>query len=269
MTTLPDLLYVALFAVAGPVIDYLVFWPAFRRRLQADPARARTWLWASTIGSASVLVGAGAALWLASDRSWTSFGLSVPDGWRLWMSVALLLVLAAYQAHAVATLARSSEARAKVRQQMGELAAVDGIAPHTRTELYWWGGVSLTAGFSEEFLYRGYFVWAFAPWLGWWGAAALSLPFFAVAHLYQGWNGVLRTGLIGALLTLVVAILGSLWPAIALHALIDLGSGMIAWLALREGSARRDAVEEERPTEPQPASGVQSESDSGQSRRCQ
>ena len=55
---------------------------------------------------------------------------------------------------------------------------------------------------------------------------------------YQGWNGVLRTGMVGALLTLVVAILGSLWPAIALHALIDLGSGMIAWPALREGSAQ-------------------------------
>ena len=50
-------------------------------------------------------------------------------------------------------------------------------------------------------------------------------------------DGVLRTGMVGAFLTLVVAILGSLWPAIALHALIDLGSGMIAWLALRERQA--------------------------------
>ena len=40
MTALPDLLYVALFAVALPLLDYLVFWPAFRRRSQADPARA-------------------------------------------------------------------------------------------------------------------------------------------------------------------------------------------------------------------------------------
>ncbi len=41
----------------------------------------------------------------------------------------------------------------------------------------------------------------------------------------------------GAFFTMVVAIFGSLWPAIALHALIDLGSGIMAWLALREGSA--------------------------------
>ncbi len=72
--------------------------------------------------------------------------------------------------------------------------------------------------------------------------------------LYQGWNGVLRTGIVGAVFTLVVAIFDSLWPAIALHALIDLGSGMMAWLALREGSARGDVVESERSPEPQSVS---------------
>ena len=53
-------------------------------------------------------------------------------------------------------------------------------------------------------------------------------------HLYQGWDGVLRTGLVGTCYTLVVAIFGSLWVAIALHALLDLGSGTMAWLALRK-----------------------------------
>ena len=255
MTTLPDLLYVALFAAVLPLLDYLVFWPAFRRRSQADPARARTWLWAWAIVSAWPLVAVGAALWVANDRSWASFGFSVPDGWRLWTSIALFLLLAAYFAYAVATLARSSEARASLRQQIGTLTA---IMPHTRTEMYWFGGVSLTAGFCEEFLFRGYFIWVFAPWLGWWGAAALSLLIFAVWHAYQGWNGVLRTGIVGAIFTLVVAIFDSLWPAIALHALLDLGQGMIAWLALREGQATGDMTEVEKPTETQSASGVES-----------
>jgi len=240
MTTLPDLLYVALFAIAFPLWDYLVSWPAFRRRSQADPARARTRLWTGAIGGAWALVAVGAALWVANDRSWASFGFSVPSGWRLWSSIALFLLLAAYHAYAFATVARSSEQRASLRQQIGTLTAV---LPHTRTDMYWWSGVSLTAGFCEEFLYRGYFVWVFSPWLGWWGAAALSLSFFAIGHLYQGWNGVLRTGMVGALFTLVVAIFGSLWPAIALHALHDLGSGMMAWVALRERPARGDVGE--------------------------
>ena len=84
---------------------------------------------------------------------------------------------------------------------------------------------------------RGHFISVFAPWLGWWGAAALSLVGFAIAHIYQGWNGVLRVGIVGAGFTLAVAIFDWLWPAIALHALIDVANGMMAWLTLREGQA--------------------------------
>jgi membrane protease YdiL (CAAX protease family) len=203
-----------------------------------------------------MLVAFGAAIWMASDRSWESFGFRIPEGWRLWTSIALILLLAAYHVYAVVALACSSEARASVRQQFGNLGSA--IMPHTRGELCWFGGVSLTAGFCEEFLFRGYFIWALAPWLGWWGAAALSLLIFALWHAYQGWNGVVRTGIVGALFTLVVAITDSLWPAIVLHALVDLGAGIMAWLALREGQSTSDAMEAEQPGEPHPASGVES-----------
>jgi hypothetical protein len=57
MTTLPDVLYVALFAVAFPLWDYLVFWPAFHRQSQADLARARTRLRRENIGYAWALEG--------------------------------------------------------------------------------------------------------------------------------------------------------------------------------------------------------------------
>jgi len=232
MTTLSDLLYVAYFAVVGPLIDYAVFWPRFHRRLQTDPARARTRLWAWSMVFAWLLVAVGAVLWVANDRSWTSFGFSVPGGWRLWASIVLLLLLVAYHVYTVAVVSSSAEAQASLRQQMS--GAIPAVMPRTRTDLYWFGGVSLTAGFCEEFLYRGYFIWVFTPWLGWWGAAAVSLLCFAIGHIYQGWNGVLRTGIVGAAYTLVVAIFDSLWPAIALHAMLDLGGGTMSWLALRE-----------------------------------
>jgi membrane protease YdiL (CAAX protease family) len=126
----------------------------------------------------------------------------------------------------LSSLARSCDARTRVRQQFGTFT---GVLPHTRTELRWFGGVSLTAGFCEEFLYRGYFIWVFAPWLGWWGAAALSLPFFAGGHAYQGWKGV--------------------WPAIGMHAVMDLGAGGMAWLALRDGAPDVEGGEGERTAE--------------------
>ena len=181
-----------------------------------------------------MLIAVGAAIWVWNDRSWVEFGFSTPEGWRLWTSIALVLLVAAYFAYAVVTIVLSSEERAKLREQFGTLNEVDAVLPHTQREMYWFGGVSLTAGFCEEFLFRGYFIWVFAPWLGWWGAATLSLLIFAIWHVYQGWNGVLRVGIFGAIYTLVVAFFDSLWPAIALHAITDLANGMMAWLVLRD-----------------------------------
>ena len=59
-------------------------------------------------------------------------------------------------------------------------------------------------------------------------------------HAYQGASDAVRSGVIGAVLTLIVAMAGSLVPAIALHALVDVGSGVITWLALREGPGKED-----------------------------
>lgn len=232
---LPDLLYVVWFAVALPLFAHLVSWPAFQRRSQASPARARRVLWAASIPQLWALVAVGAAIWLYHGRSWRSLGFSVPEGWRLWASIGLILLLVAYLVPSAAAVARSAEARASVRRQFGGLTAA--VLPHTRAEVGWFGAVSLTAGFCEEFLFRGYFIWVFAPWLGWWGAAALSLLIFASAHAYQGWHGAVRTAVVGLFFTLVVAFLGSLWPVIVLHFLLDLGMGIIAWLALREGQS--------------------------------
>ncbi|MFZ2990473.1 CPBP family intramembrane glutamic endopeptidase [Ideonella sp.] len=229
-----DLIFVAMFAVAGPLLDQAVFWPAHRRLALADPARARVWLWSWTMVTQWALVGCGTALWWASGRSFASLGFTVPDGWRCWAAIALCVLLAVYQAWAFSVLRRSADQRVALLAQVEPLAA---MLPHTRAELRWFGGVSLTAGFCEEFLYRGYFIAVFAAWLGWWGAAALSIPFFAVAHLYQGWRGVLRTGVMGLVFTLLVATFQSLWPAIVLHALVDIGSGAMAWLVLRDKPA--------------------------------
>jgi membrane protease YdiL (CAAX protease family) len=232
VSALPDLLYVVLFAAVFPVLDYLVFWPAFRRRLHVDPARARTWLWAWSIAGAWPVVAVGAVLWETNHRSWTEFGLAVPVGWRLWASGFLFALTAAYFLYAALALAGNADARAAVRQQFGRLA---DVLPHTRTELSWFAGVSLTAGFCEEFLFRGYFILVVGPWMGWWGAAALSVVIFALGHAYQGWSGALRTGVVAVLFTLLVATFDSLWPAIAVHTLWDFGQGCIAWLVLREG----------------------------------
>jgi uncharacterized protein len=234
VATLPDLLFVSLFAIALPLLDYAIFWPAFQRRAEVDPAQAKKWLYVWCIPSAWITVAIGVAIWVSHKRPWAALGFVSPQGWRLWVATALVVLLVIYTAYSITVIARSTTAKSSIRKQIGTVA---GVMPQTRNELYWFGGLSLTAGCCEEFLFRGYFIWALAPWLSWWGAAALSLLIFAAWHAYQGWNGVFRTAVVGAVLTLVLALTGSLWHGIILHTLIDLGSGIMAWLALREQDA--------------------------------
>jgi hypothetical protein len=231
MVTSIDLLYVALFALAWPLFDYYFFWPRFLRRVHVAPAQSRAWLWWTSIVTQWWLVAIGVALWMYFARPWSALMFTIPEGWRLAVAIVLVVAFSAYQVYCIVQLRRDPALRERVRATLGDVA---DVVPHTRAETRPFTAVSMTAGFCEEFLYRGYFVWTFAPWLGWWGAAALSLLFFAAGHAYQGWRGVVKTALAGACFTVIVALLDSLWPAIVLHVLVDAFAGFIAWIVLRD-----------------------------------
>ncbi len=224
--TASDFLCLAVIAV-WLVLDHFVVWRTFLRRSEADPIRARLWLYRSLVielwAAAAVVV----SLWLYQKRSWALLRLSAAHGWRLWASLGLVLALTLWLATSTVRFARL---RRRKRVRLRSQAAAR--APHTESELAWWAAVSLSAGFSEELVFRGYLIWVFQPLLGVWGAAALSLVVFAAAHAYHGAAGALAVGAVGALMTVVVLISGSLWPAVVMHLLIDLQQGFAAWLVL-------------------------------------
>jgi uncharacterized protein len=236
MTT-SDLLYLAFLATLL-LLDYFLLWPTFLRRSQGDPGRARLWLWSVGMIMLWTLVTTAVALWLFEARDWGQLRLTAPRGWRLWGAIGLVLALAITYARTVVRIARCKRPK---RIKMGN-PHVAQLAPHTRSELGWWMALSLSAGVCEEFIFRGYLIWAFQPVLGLWGAAIFSIVVFAAAHAYQGGKGVLATGVVGSLLTLVVLISGSLLPSMVLHALVDIGSGLVAWLAFRKVQGTGDVL---------------------------
>lgn len=235
--TKADALYVALIAI-GLFIDSLVLWPRFLRRSEAEPARARVWLWSSSIVILWTLVAAGVALWMFERRSWTELRLVAPRGWRILGTIVLLLAVVVFYARTVATIRRARRSNKRIKFSKDAARR----APHTRAELAWWMALSVSAGICEEFVFRGYLIWLLQPVLGSWFAAAASLIVFAAAHAYQGAKGVLAVGVVGALLTLIVLVFGSLVPAIAVHMLIDGAEGLVAWLALRDAPAGHDGA---------------------------
>jgi membrane protease YdiL (CAAX protease family) len=235
--TKADALYLALIAV-GLLIDSLVLWPMFLRRSEAEPARARVWLWSSTIVFLWTLVAPGVALWMLERRSWAELRLVAPQGWRILGTLGLVLAVAIFYGRTVAAIARArrSNKRIKIARDAARRA------PHTRGELAWWMALSVSAGLCEEFVFRGYLIWVLQPALGLWFAAAASLIVFAAAHAYQGARGVLAVGVVGGVITLIVLSFGSLVPAIVVHVLADAGEGLVAWLALRDGPAGNDGA---------------------------
>ena len=147
--TAPDLLYVALITIAL-LLDHFVLWRTFHRRAQADPGRARLWLWSGWMVMLWTLVAVGVVLWCFEARTWGSLGLISPHGWRLWSAIGLGATLAFMYARSVAKVMRIPPSRrTNLQNQFGTLA---DVLPHTRIELAWFVAVSLSAGFCEEFL---------------------------------------------------------------------------------------------------------------------
>lgn len=224
-------LFLAILGVGWPIYDYFVDWPKFQRAVREHAARARVSFYRGTILFQWILTSIAMGLSLHACRSWSELGLQGLAGWRLGLSAVVALMLAAQYAIGATRLARSANTRSRIRDKTGNLAT---MLPHTVTEFAWSVPLSITAGICEEFLFRGYFPAVLAPWLGWWGAAALAAPAFGLLHAYQGLTGIVGTTLIGIVMAAVVAGTRSIVPAMVLHALIDLGSMTALWICYRD-----------------------------------
>jgi membrane protease YdiL (CAAX protease family) len=99
------------------------------------------------------------------------------------------------------------------------------MASTTPTARRGWAGLSLSAGVTEELTYRGLLVLALSlavPDLPHGAVVAVAAVLFGLAHWYQGWLGVLTTGVVGAAFTQLYLSTGSLLLPMVLHVLVDL-----------------------------------------------
>ena len=228
MPGLIDVAFAVVLLVAASLFEHYYFWPRFR----ADIASGRTGARVSGYLRGIVgqwLFGAGAlAIWITMDRPWSALRLTLPAWWGFGFALAAAGLLA-LQLWSVLRLPQ--ERREAARPKLG---AVSFLLPHTAREYGWFVALSVTAGFCEELLYRGYLVWFFTPWLGPIGAMLFVVAAFGVGHLYQGRRGAIKATLAGVVMAAIVLITNSLIPAMIAHALIDVGGGTIGYLLLRD-----------------------------------
>lgn len=161
-------------------------------------------------------------LWIEGDTL-ASIGLRLGAGPRGITGAALLLgVTAALVGGGLLIVLAAHTILRALRQR--ESSTLRHLIPRTRRERMMIALlVAPSAGLIEEPLYRGFAITRLALVTGdSWSAALLAAVAFSLGHVYQGPIGVVRSGVLGLLLSVPYIYTGSLLPSILAHAIIDL-----------------------------------------------
>jgi uncharacterized protein len=210
------------------VLGVVVPWRG-RKRLQqllakprVEPAERLSLYW-STI--AFQWIAAAVVAWRAwaHGLSAQQLGLVIPG--RFWLIVITVCGAVMIVALQCLNLRRMSRSTGPLRGPLQALA--ERILPQSTSELVPFLGLAVTAGLCEEFLYRG-FTMAVIARAGLPAAMVILLSsiLFGAAHLYQGRTGFISTMVLGFLLGISRAVLGSLLPAIVWHMGVDVVAGI-------------------------------------------
>ena len=169
----------------------------------------------------------------AKQNDLSLFGAVWPPAWSWVAAAGYLLFIAARVRIGWRRLPEERKQRARL------------TLPENRREMGYWIPISLLAGVTEEYAYRGvaYIVLSQIT-----GSAAIALVVcvfaFGVAHMMQGWRGATGAATLAILFHCTVLLTQTLYLVVAFHAAYDLVIGILGMRALAAA----------KPAEAQPAS---------------
>ena len=122
----------------------------------------------------------------------------------------------------------------KILGQNTTLRTLQPLLPQGPAEMAVWVALCATAGFCEEFIFRGYLQKQFFAITGrevW--AVVLQAIVFGAAHGYQGWKGMVTIMIYGSMFGILADIRKSLRPGMMQHAGQDIFSGIVGSILAR------------------------------------
>ena len=170
-------------------------------------------------------------LWATSDRDWSWLGFQFLAGPLAFAGWGLAVMITLFFFYQYSSIARSSSAREQFRNGLAQNPIMSNFMPHTDDERRLFNVVGVSAGIAEEIVFRGYLIWAFSQVLPIWVAALAALIIFTLLHIYQGFSQLPAIFVLGALMTLIFLLTGSLWAVIGLHIFVDVINNQTFWKA--------------------------------------
>lgn len=189
-----------------------------QQQLAAGILDARLRFYRLTVVQQWLLVVVMLAFARAASLPWRAFGLAAPVSWSV--TRALLITFAIAIAISIILFRCTGD---RFLRRLLKMAGA--LIPEKAPERFWFAAVSLGAGVTEELLFRGFLFWYlgfFFPQLNLAQLIVISSLVFGFCHIYQGWVGIVGTGVLGAVLMWMYISTESLVLPIAIHALIDL-----------------------------------------------
>lgn len=233
---LADHLFLFVFVVVYPIVGVFGFRRLLRRIAAGHPVD-RLHVYRNTMIGHWTLLAVAVLLWWAAGRPWSGLGLywSGEPAWAMAVAAAFVAAVIVALLRQLREVGRTdAQTVSKLHDRLGSLEAV---VPRTPPELSRFYAVSFTAGVVEEVLWRGYLIWYLSQFWSLGVAALISTLAFGIAHAYQGWRQVPSITAVGAALTGLYLLTGTLWASIVLHIAIDMLQGRLGYRITR-GQAR-------------------------------
>lgn len=159
----------------------------------------------------------------------------------VWAKIVTFVICGLYLAlflYQMAGYSFSVKYRAQINEKLTAIkdsgkaydAMLDIMLPRRRREKLWFALVSVTAGIGEEIVYRGFLSFLLIglfPAAPFYAILAVAGLIFGAAHCYQGFSGIIKTGLLGVMFTSLYFASGSLLPGMLLHFISDFSSNFL------------------------------------------
>lgn len=225
-----SVIFILFFITYEPIAGYFSFKKFIK--LQTSGNNVRIKYYKKLLAGIWIPVAIISALTAAGCFPCKNLGLKFPDlpfetvnKWFITGTLILTLIIFILFLYQLLAAKFSTAYREKLKAQAAQIPAeLSAMLPQTVQEKRYWLFISITAGLTEEFMYRGFLLYILDylfPAAGIIVCVLASAIIFGLAHSYQGISGIAKTGILGLVFSSIYIATGSILPGMVLHFLID------------------------------------------------